>query len=124
MPGGQLPTKMELLFSGFQSSRVIINSLAIGIVLIIVAKELNTFKNYKKGIWQIMYTSFSWMILFATLYLISEFIWYRTGANFSTSFSLVIIRKQLPFLMVLYFILIIPIVAILYKKNSKALPAR
>jgi len=117
-PDKQAPTKIELLFSGFQSGRLILYSLATGIVLIFLAKVLNTFNHFKKGTWQILSTSFSWTILFAALNCISEFIWYKTIANFSNSFSLGIIRTQLPYLIALYFMLIVPIVAILYKKHQ------
>lgn len=117
-PDKQAPTKIQLLFSGFQSGRLILYALAMGLVLIILAKELKTFNHFKKGTWQILSTSFSWTTLFAALYCVSEFIWYKTIANFSSSFSLGIIRAQLPYLIVLYFILIVPTVAILYKKKQ------
>jgi len=113
----KLPTKIELLFGGFQSVNIILHSLSIGIVLTFLAKKLNTFNYSKKGFGQILYTSFSWTTLFAVLYFVSELIWYKTVANFSSSFSLGVIRTQLPYLIVLYFMSSLPIVAILYRKS-------
>lgn len=112
----QLPNKTRLLFSGFQSGHIILHSLVIGIVLTFLAKKLNTFTYSKKGFRQILITSFIWTMLFAALYIISEFIWYKTVANFSSSFSIGVIRAQLPFLIVLYYLFLLPIVAILYRR--------
>lgn len=113
----QIPTKLELLFTGFQSGYIILHSLTIGIVLTFLAKKLNTFFYFKKGFRQILITSFIWTMLFSALYIISEFIWHKTVANFSSSFSIGVIRAQLPFLLALYFLLLLPIVALLYRRS-------
>lgn len=113
----KVPTKMEILFSGFQSGYIILHSLVIGIILVLLAKKLNTFNYTKKGIRQILYTSFSWTTLYAALYFISELIWYISVADFSTSFSLGVIRAQLPYLVSLYFMLSLPIVSFLYWRH-------
>lgn len=109
------PTKLELLFSGFQNGHTLLHSLLLGFILTVLAKKLNTFIYTKKGIKQILYTSFIWTTYFAALFLLSGFLWYITVAHFSISFALDVIRAQLPFAIALYFIFVFPMVAILYR---------
>ena len=111
-----IPSKTELIFSGFRSLPIFINGLLTTTALIITAEKLNVFDKSRKIFLNSLYTAIVLTILFTALYAISTFIWYKWFANFTTSFCAEILKGQLPFFAILYFIGILPITVILKKK--------
>jgi hypothetical protein len=113
---GTSPTSF-LLLSGFKSPINFFYSTIISLIFCLLVKPF-TPNLFKKRWLNILIITFSWTVLLAVTYLICHFILNKFIYKYPTQFNLEIIKKPLFLLMILYFILIWPIVAIFNKHIS------
>jgi hypothetical protein len=112
---GKMPSKIDIILNGFKSPINFLYSTEIAIVTSFLSKILTRKISDRRWI-NILYTTFAWTAILAFAYLVCQFILNKFIYNYTNQFSLELIRKPLPLLMILYFIFIAPMVYGLYNK--------